>query len=805
MDQAMVTTALAGPPADYGFVSRDPEIQAIERLVLASQDSNELLVHGPAGVGKSTLLAHLARRWQRTGLVDQVFRFSYQGRAWTSGQIIRRIQRAVLGQAEQAGAAAKPAAAQLEQVVQHLRATRHLLILDAAEASTAAAAVPGAPGAAGRQHLRTLLSLLRGGRTLVLIGSREPGTWLTPDSPGPGSYRLPGLDTQAAAVLAERIDPALQDSLLLLAPFTAVIPTGPILGRYTELLLQHESVRSAGQVDLAAALGQAVDVGLAAPHRQLGYLVQVQPLLSCFLRGRLPGRPSRRDAAGQAHYELYRELGAQLAAMLISADHEQRSAGLAAAQAEYANLADALAHGLRAGRPILAIAGALDGYLDQTGRRGARRGLFDDTIAAYPEGDAGPGPGELAALHDLAGRAALDQHRLDDAKAEFEAALRLADGRHNWHIAASAHHQLGLVAQHQRRYGQAEGSYHRALGIKLQLGDQCAAADSYHQLGTLAQDRRRYAEAEASYRSALAIFLEAGDQRAAADSYHQLGTLAQDRREYAEAAASYRSALAIFLEAGDQRAAADSYHQLGTLAQDRREYAEAAASYRSALAIFLESGDQHGAADAYYRLGTLAHDQRRYAEAEASYRSALGITQQSGDQHSAALTHRQLGMLAREQQRYAEAEASYRQALEIFLASGDRDGAASTHHQLGTVARQQQRYAQAEASYRKALHIRQQSDPRAASSTAKQLGNVLTRVGQHGEAARVRLYAAMTWRQESGVWSAEDLEWLRGQRALIEPDEFVALVKEDVPAGLADDLIAAIAAGDPAAPGPPGS
>ena len=804
MDQVMVTPALAEERAEYGFASRDLEIPAIERLVLASKDSNELLVHGPAGVGKSTLLAHLARRWQRTGLVDQVFRFSYEDRVWTSEQIIRRIQRAVLGKAEQAGAEAKPAAAQLEQVAQRLRATRHLLILDATKSATAAVGTPGALCAAEQQNLRTLLSRLRGGRTLVLLGSREPGTWLTSDSPGPGSYRLPGLDTQAAAALAERIDPALQDSLLLLAPFTAVIPTGPMLGRYTELLLQDEPIRPAGQLNLAAALGQAVDVGLAAPHRQLSYLVQVQPMLSCFLRGRLPGQPSLRDAAAQAHYELYRELGAQLAAMLISADHEQRAAGLAAARAQYANLTAALAHGLRAGQPILAIAGALDGYLDQSGRRGARRDLLEDTIAAYPQRDGGTGPSELAALHDLAGRAALDQHRLDDAKAEFEAALRLTDSRHNWHIAASAHHQLGLVAQHQRRYGQAEGSYHRALGIKLQLGDQCAAADSYHQLGTLAQDRRRYAEAEASYRSALAIFLESGDQRAAADSYHQLGTLAQDRRRYAEAEASYRSALAIFLESGDQHGAADSYHQLGTLAQDRRRYAEAEASYRSALAIFLESGDQHGAADTYYRLGTLAQDRRRYAEAEASYRSALGVTQESGDQHSAALTYRQLGMLAGEQQRYAEAEASYHRALEIFLASGDRDGAASTHHQLGTVARKQQRYAQAEASYRKALRIRQQSDPRAASSTAKQLGNVLTKVGQHGDAARVRLYAATTWRQESGAWSAEDLEWLRGQRALIEPDEFVALVKEDVPAGLADDLIAAIAAGDPKAPGAAG-
>ena len=64
------------PATEYGFVGRDLDIQAIERRLLAGPDSNELLVQGMAGAGKSTLLAHLAWWWQRTGLVEQVFRFS---------------------------------------------------------------------------------------------------------------------------------------------------------------------------------------------------------------------------------------------------------------------------------------------------------------------------------------------------------------------------------------------------------------------------------------------------------------------------------------------------------------------------------------------------------------------------------------------------------------------------------------------------------------------------------------------------------------------------------------------------------
>ena len=53
-------------------------------------------MQGLAGAGKTTLLRHLAWWWQRTGLVDKVFAFSYEDRAWTASQIIRDIRARLL-------------------------------------------------------------------------------------------------------------------------------------------------------------------------------------------------------------------------------------------------------------------------------------------------------------------------------------------------------------------------------------------------------------------------------------------------------------------------------------------------------------------------------------------------------------------------------------------------------------------------------------------------------------------------------------------------------------------------------------
>src|SRR6266566_217864 len=232
------------PATEYGFVGRDLDIQAIERRLLAGRDSNELLVRGMAGAGKSTLLAHLAWWWQRTGLVRQAFRFSYEDRAWTAHQIVRDIRAKLFTPADHAAADSLTEAAQMAQLAQRLRAQRHLLILDNAESITAApASIPHALSTNQQSKLKTLLTRLRGGRTLVLLGSREPETWLTSDSNGPGIYPLPGLDSQASSVLVDRIlarygaarhmgnlaeREALQDLVKLLGgyplPLTVVLP-----------------------------------------------------------------------------------------------------------------------------------------------------------------------------------------------------------------------------------------------------------------------------------------------------------------------------------------------------------------------------------------------------------------------------------------------------------------------------------------------------------------------------------------------------------------------------------------------------
>jgi tetratricopeptide (TPR) repeat protein len=769
------------PSPEYGFVGRDLDIQAIERRLLVSRRTNQVLVRGMAGAGKSTLIAHLSWWWQRTGLVERVFAFNYADRAWTAGQIIRQIAERLLSRVELARVESLSEPAQRERVAELLRSTRHLLVIDNAESITASpAAIPHALDSAEQDLLRRFLSRLRGGRTLVVLGSRESESWLARGTFEDNAYDLPGLDPQAASVLVERIlarhhathhhndpdqrkalqelitllggyplplevvlpvlatttpravlaelntggsgadpvglirraieyshgklDPTIQHSLLLLAPFVGSIPMGPALDLYQQILATHSAVQALGPIDVQAGLRAAVDIGLAAGHPTLqGWAITV-PVLPYFLRSRLQHQPDLTTATSAAHHHLFAELGAALHQMVLSHEPEQRATGRVAIQATYANLTAALDHALHQRKPVLPLIGPLEEYLDQSRQQPARRHLLEASIVQLADHDDAAARRELAVLCQLA----------------------------------------GIVAREQRRFEEAENHYKQALALKLEFNDRHSAAGTYHNLGVVAQEQRRFEEAESYYKQALALFLEFNDRHSAAGTYHQLGVVAREQRRFEEAESYYKQALALFLEFNDRHSAASTYHQLGVVAQDQRRFEEAENHYKQALALFLEFNDRHSAARTYHSLGVVAQDQRRFEEAESYYKQALALKLEFNDRHSAAGTYHQLGVVAREQRRFEEAESYYKQALALFLEFNDRHSAASTYHQLGVVAQEQRRFEEAENHYKQAFTISSQLDRHRASQTATRLGSLLSAMDRHDEAIETLVYAAVT-------------------------------------------------------------
>ena len=206
------------PQTRYGFVGRDLDILQIEKHLLSKR--NILLVRGMGGAGKTTLLHRLGAWWQAIGFVDRVFYFGYDERAWTCQRIMSTIARRLLSADEYAERFESFSLKdQQTMLAERLRDLRHLLILDNLESITGAnLAIQNTLPPREQAALRRFLADLVGGKTLVLLGSRSGEEWLMEeestisegrDRASPLQqdevYELPGLDPEAASILADRI------------------------------------------------------------------------------------------------------------------------------------------------------------------------------------------------------------------------------------------------------------------------------------------------------------------------------------------------------------------------------------------------------------------------------------------------------------------------------------------------------------------------------------------------------------------------------------------------------------------------
>jgi len=182
------------PNLQYGFLGREPDIITIQRLLT---QHNILLVYGIVGVGKTVLLQYLASWWQITRFVEEVFYFSFKEKFWTCQEILKEIGKKL----------------QLDLpddmtmlrsfIAQKLRPNCHLLILDDLESTS------GTHLSTEKNYpqdewtdLRQFLVELTRGKTLVLCSSRYKREWLVTGAFGDHVYKLPGLDTETASILA---------------------------------------------------------------------------------------------------------------------------------------------------------------------------------------------------------------------------------------------------------------------------------------------------------------------------------------------------------------------------------------------------------------------------------------------------------------------------------------------------------------------------------------------------------------------------------------------------------------------------
>ncbi len=598
----------------YGFIGRDVDILHIERRLLTRR--NLLLIQGMGGAGKTTLLHHLAAWWQRTGLVQNVFYFGYDERAWNRQQIMHKIAQSLLGREDFALFQSRSPEAQQVQLTQQLRSARHLLVLDNLESITGAKlAIRHTLSKKEQDNLQSFLKELVGGQTLVVLGSRTAETWLALGTFVGNRYELAGLDPEAASLLSERI------------------------------LERHQTTRYRDDKDLLALL-KLLD----------GFPLALEVVLA--------------NLARQTPTQILVALQAGDVTLNVGPSEQRTENILRCIDYSHSNLSPEAQNLLLCLAPFTSVIwqDMIDQYVTFLKQQPALVSLpFDRLPEVVREAEQwglltpDPDISQFLRLQPTLPyflRNRLSSERQKEQRAAIENAFREHYHELSWLI--NAYIQSKKSKEQQTGYLIAQFEYENLFtALRFALREKTSIIFIYGVLSMFlerGQDHQHGQELDTMLLESLEILSPQELAGSRGEEFVRvLGTAANrqlDLKQYEAAIASCQKTLQIIekvsLEGRERHLLqAGIYHQLGIVAQEQRKWEEAQGYYEQALQIYVEYEDRYSQAGTYHQLGRVAQEQRKWEEARENFLQALQIFVEYNDGYSGGIVMRSLARLQR--------------------------------------------------------------------------------------------------------------------------------------------------------------
>lgn len=291
-----------------------------------------------------------------------------------------------------------------------------------------------------------------------------------------------------------------------------------------------------------------------------------------------------------------------------------------------------------------------------------------------------------------------------------------------------------------------------------------ALALLYNKLGFVAEERRQLDEAERWYQQAQVIHEELGDQDGIAQMFRHLGDVAQARGQWEKAEEHYHQSLALQRELGDLQSTALVYDRLGALADDRGRLDEAERWHDEARSIAEERGDWDGLARSVHGLAMLARKRGRLDDAERWYREALTLAEKAHDRPGMAACYGNLGMIALHRGQ-DESEDWFRRALAISQELGNRSGMATYYNALGFIAIARKQTPEAERLLRQAVALAEETEDREVATRAYHLLGGLAYQNQRWDESEEWLRKALAIEEDMDHQAGASVAW--SQLALV--------------------------------------
>jgi SagB-type dehydrogenase family enzyme len=364
-------------------------------------------------------------------------------------------------------------------------------------------------------------------------------------------------------------------------------------------------------------------------------------------------------------------------------------------------------------------------------------------------------------LHSELGDALRASGRHDEARREYEAALKIAEETNDARARGVDLGQLGALALAEGRLAEARERYHQARLLFEELRQPAMEAVAWHQLGRVLQEQREWEEAERHYREAARIREQCGDLPAAAYTWSQLAILSREAGKPEAAEAWHRQTIAVYRHLGHAVQLGRELGGLASLLQDQPDrLGEARRLAEESVTMAHASAPDAAGAEAWRHYGVLADvierqaasvaaEQRAALHAQArDYRqlqrhapqivAALGRLGESPSYGRAVILGR-LGRCFHMGGRPDLAAERFRQAIAVATSlesDDDVKGLCGTlHSDLGDALRVLARPEEARQSYESALRIAEELEDRRGRAThLAQLGDLALAEGRLDEA-----------------------------------------------------------------------
>ncbi|WP_309117960.1 BTAD domain-containing putative transcriptional regulator [Saccharothrix sp.] len=618
-------------PADIGgFTGRRAELAALDAVV----DRPLVLITGPAGIGKTSLAVHWARR-VADRFADGQLHVDLRGHSWSPevepAEALGRLLRALGVPPEDVPADVDEAAAAYRTA---LAGRRVVVVLDNARSvAQVRPLLPGEPGClvlvTSRHRLPGLVAREGGHRV-------EPAALPVPDAlellrRHVGADRVASEPAEAAELV--RLCGGLPLALRIAAAAVADQPLAEYVRRLHDERLGGLSLGDDDQADVRRAFDLSYERLSPAARRLFGLLgvvpgddfavaaaqalsggPDVRPVLdeltaTHLLERRASGRFGFHDLLG-----LY-------AARLAPADEARRAS--ARLLEHYLSRVEDAARALYPDKPRLPVPTSGAGFPDETA---ASAWLDAERVNLVAAVRAAPGREAVALADGLRGYFELRGLHAD-WRVAADAALRAAEEPRDRAAATlnSAAARFGGAD-----YDLAEHEYGLALDLARAADWPAGEAEAHSRMGIVLWETERLHPAVDHLRAALRVAERADDPAGQAAAWHNLGVLLWHLGELEGAAAHFERGAVLFAAAGSVSGTSKSRTCLGGVLSHLGKYAEAHDLLEQAVAVHARLGNRSFEALGTALIAVLHRDSGDLGTAVTRGRSAVRLAEDQG-------------------------------------------------------------------------------------------------------------------------------------------------------------------------------